>query len=76
MVFEKIANMIADQLGIDASEVTMETNLITDLNADSLDAVEVLSQIEEEFEIEIEDEMTEEFHVVSNIVEYVEKNIQ
>jgi len=75
MVFEKIANMISEQLGIDVSEITMETNLITDLNADSLDAVEVLTQIEEEYGIEIPDDMTEEFQVVGNIVDFVEKNM-
>jgi len=76
MVFEKIANMIAEQLGIDASEITMETNIMTDLNADSLDAVEVLNQIEEEFDIEIPDDLTEEFNIVANLVDFVEKAIQ
>lgn len=75
MVFNKIKNMIAEQLDIDPEEITMQTDLIADLNADSLDAVEVLTQIEEEFGIEIPDEMTEEFHVVENIVHYVEDNL-
>ncbi len=74
MVFEKICEMIAEQLDIDASEITMETDIMKDLDADSLDAVEVLSQVEEEFGIEIPDEQTEEFRVVGNIVKYVEEN--
>ena len=75
MVFEKIAELIAEQLDVDSSEITMDTDLMLDLNADSLDAVEVLTQIEEEYGIEIPDEETENFHVVRNIVKFVEENI-
>lgn len=75
MVFEKISELIADQLGIETSEITMDTDLMLDLNADSLDAVEVLTQIEEEYGIEIPDEETENFHIVGNIVRFVEENI-
>lgn len=74
MVFEKICEMIAEQLDIDASEISMDTDIMQDLDADSLDAVEVLSQVEEEFGIEIPDEQTEEFRIVGNIVKYVEEN--
>ncbi len=74
MVFEKICAMIAEQLDIDAAEITMDTDIMQDLDADSLDAVEVLSQVEEEFGIEIPDEQTEEFRIVGNIVKYVEEN--
>ena len=75
MVFEKITELIADQLDIEKSEITMDTDLMLDLNADSLDAVEVLTQIEEEYGIEIPDEETENFHIVRNIVKFVEENI-
>lgn len=75
MVFEKIRQMISEQLDIAMDEITLDTDIITDLNADSLDAVEVLNQIEEEFEIEIPDEKTEDFRIVRNIVEYVEENM-
>ena len=51
MVFEKIQKMIAEQLGIDAEEINLQTDVIADLNADSLDIVEVLTQIEDEFDI-------------------------
>ena len=53
-----------------------ETDLMLDLNADSLDAVDVLTQIEDEFGIEIPDEMTEEFNIVANLVKYVEEHTQ
>ncbi len=76
MVFEKIRQLIADQLEIDPEQITMETDLMLDLNADSLDAVDVLTQIEDEFGIEIPDEMTEEFNIVANLVKYVEEHTQ
>ena len=52
------------------------TDLMLDLNADSLDAVDVLTQIEDEFGIEIPDEKTEEFNIVANLVKYVEESIE
>ena len=76
MVFEKIRDLIADQLEIDPEMIKPETDLMLDLNADSLDAVDVLTQIEDEFGIEIPDEKTEEFNVVANLVRYVEEQIQ
>jgi acyl carrier protein len=74
MVFEKIRDIIADQLDVDASEITMETSLTKDLEADSLDAVEIIMAIEETFEIEIPDEQAENFQIVKNLVEYVNAN--
>ena len=76
MVFEKIRDLIADQLEIDPELIKPETDLMLDLNADSLDAVDVLTQIEDEFGIEIPDEKTEEFNIVANLVKYVEESIQ
>ena len=76
MVFEKIRQLIADQLEIDPEQITPETDLMLDLNADSLDAVDVLTEIEDEFGIEIPDEMTEEFNIVANLVKYVEEHTQ
>lgn len=74
MVFEKIRTIIAEQLGTDADQITMETSIMKDLEADSLDAVEIIMAIEDEFEIEIPDEEAENFQLVKNIVEYVEAN--
>jgi acyl carrier protein len=76
MVFEKIRDLIAEQLEIDPELIKPETDLMLDLNADSLDAVDVLTQIEDEFGIEIPDEKTEEFNIVANLVKYVEESIE
>ena len=64
MVFDKIKEIIVDQLSVDESMVTMETNLMKDLEADSLDAVEIIMAIEEEFDMEIPDEEAEKFQLV------------
>ena len=75
MVFEKIRDLIAEQLEIDPELIKPETDLMLDLNADGLDAVDVLTQIEDEFGIEIPDEKTEEFNIVANLVKYVEESL-
>ena len=74
MVFEKIRDIIAEQLGADASEITMDTDLMKDLEADSLDAVEIIMAIEDEYGIEIPDDQAEHFQLVKNLVEFVENN--
>ena len=74
MVFEKIKELIVEQLDVDESMVTMETDFMKDLEADSLDAVEIILGVEEEFGIEIPDEVAENFTKVSDIVKYVEAN--
>jgi acyl carrier protein len=74
MVFEKIRDIIADQLDVNPEAITMETDLMKDLEADSLDAVEIIMAIEEEFDLEIPDEKAEDFRVVANIVSYLEQN--
>ena len=75
MVFEKIREIIADQLDIAPEEITMETDLMKDLEADSLDAVEIIMAIENEYGIEVPDEQAEGFKLVSNIVSFVEERI-
>ena len=76
MVFEKIRDIIAEQLGIgDPSVITTETTIMKDLEADSLDAVEIIMGIEDEFDIEVSDEAAERFQVVGDIVKYVEDQI-
>ena len=76
MVFEKIRDIIVEQLSVDESLVTMDTNITKDLEADSLDAVEIIMAIEEEFEIEIPDEEAEKFQVVGDLVNYVDENAE
>ncbi len=74
MIFETVRDIIAEQLGAEKEDITMETSLTKDLEADSLDAVEIIMAIEDEYEIEIPDEEAEQFQIVGNIVKYVEEN--
>ena len=74
MIFDKIKDIIIDQLQVEESDVDMDTNLMKDLSADSLDAVEIIMAIEEEFGIEIPDEEAENFQTVADLVKYVEEN--
>ena len=75
MIFEKVKALIVAQLDVDPDIIDMDTDLMTDLEADSLDAVEVILGVEEEFEIEIPDEDAEDFATVRDIVEYVESRL-
>jgi acyl carrier protein len=75
MVFEKIREIIVEQLGAEEDEITMNTHLMKDLEADSLDAVEIIMAIEDEFDIEVADEDAEKFQTISDIVKYVEDNV-
>ncbi len=72
MAFDKIRAIIMDQLNVGESMVTMDTNMMKDLEADSLDAVEIIMAIEDEFNIEIPDEEAEKFQLVGDLVRYVE----
>ena len=74
MTFETIRDIIVEQLSVDASLVTEDTNLMKDLEADSLDAVEIIMAIESQFDIEIPDEEAEKFQTVEDLVEYVDAN--
>lgn len=73
MVFDKIQEIIIDQLGLEDVEITMNTNLMKDLEADSLDAVEIIMAIEDEYDIEIPDEDAEKIQTVGDLVKYVEE---
>lgn len=75
MVLDVIKGMIIDQLGVGEDELQLETNLMKDLEADSLDAVEIIMAIEDEYDIEIPDEDAERFQTIGDIVSYVEKAI-
>ena len=72
MIFDKIKEIIVEQLGVNEEDVQLETRFIEDLDADSLDAVEVIMALEDEFDIEIPDEEAENFKTIGNIVEYIE----
>ena len=73
MIFEQIRSALASQFELDPASVTLETNLIDDLGADSLDVVELIMELEDEFGITISDEAAAELYTVGRIVEYLEK---
>lgn len=74
-MFEKIREIIADQLGIDnLDSITLNTSLTEDLEADSLDAVEVIMALEDEFGVEIPDEEAEKFTSIGDICTFIEEN--
>ena len=75
MMFEKIKNIIVEQLGIDESKVTPEASFIDDLGADSLDMVELIMAIEEEFEIEVPEEEAENIVTVSDAMNYINSKV-
>ena len=74
MIFEKLKDIIAEQLSVDADKVTLEANIQEDLDADSLDIVDLITTIEDEFDISIPDEAVEEIKTDNDIVTYVENN--
>ena len=71
MEFEKLQNIIAEVLNIDAEEITMESTFIDDLGADSLDVFQIIMGIEEEFDIEIPNEEAEKISTVADAVEQI-----
>lgn len=74
-VFEKVKAIIIEQLGVTETAVTMEASFIDDLGADSLDIVELVMALEEEFDIEIPDTDAEKVVSVSDVVEYIKDNV-
>lgn len=72
MIFEKVKEIIVSELKLEPSKVTMEANLETDLGADSLDAVEVIMALEEEFDLEFSDDAATSIKTVGDIVRYIE----
>lgn len=71
-VFEKLQEIIAEQLEIDAEEIDYESNIIDDLGADSLDIVDLVMSVEDEFGIEVPDEALEGISTVEDMVKYIE----
>ncbi len=72
MYFETIRAFIAEQLGANEELIEMDTDLMKDLDADSLDAVEIIMAVEEQYDMEIPDHDAEKFRTVRDIVQYVE----
>ncbi len=74
MVFEKVREILCDQLDLEEDTVTMESSLAEDLGADSLDLVDLLMSLEDEFDTEIPDEEIENIKTVGNLVKYIEQH--
>lgn len=75
-IAERVIKIIVDKLGVDASEVTAEASFTNDLGADSLDTVELIMELEKEFDINIPDEQAENIQTVGQAIEYVEAQVQ
>ena len=74
MIFEKITAILAEQLDADAESMTADTKITDDLGADSLDLVDLLMSIEDEFGVEIPDEEVENITTIGDVVDYIAKN--
>ena len=74
-IFDKVKSIIVEQLGVTDTSVTMEASFIDDLGADSLDIVELVMAIEEEFDIEIPDSDAEKVVTVGDVVDYIKENV-
>lgn len=76
MSFEKVKKILCEQLDLDEDKVTMEASITDDLGADSLDVVDLVMSLEEEFDIEIPDDQVEKIKQVSDIVKFVEEHTE
>lgn len=74
-IFEKVKKIVTDQLSVEASKVTPQANFANDLGADSLDTVELVMALEEEFDIEIPDEAAEKITTVQEAVDYISDKV-
>lgn len=75
-VLERVQGIVTERLGVDAAQIVPEAEFIGDLNADSLDLVEVIMAIEQEFDLEIKDEEAENIRTVGDAVKYIEEHAQ
>lgn len=76
MVFDKIKDIIVEQLDVEEDAVTVEASITDDLGADSLDVVDLVMSIEESFDVEIPDEEVENIKTVGDIVKYIENKVE
>lgn len=70
-ILEKVKNIVVDRLGVEANDVTLEASFKEDLGADSLDVVELVMELEDEFDMEISDEDAEKINTVGDVVSYI-----
>ena len=74
MIFERIREIICDQLDLEEDKVTMDSDIMEDFEADSLDVVDLVMSIEDEFGLEVPDDQIENFRTVGDVVRYIEEN--
>ena len=74
-VQERVVDIVAEQMGVDKSQITRETSFVNDLGADSLDTVELVMEFEDEFDISIPDEEAEKIQTVGQAIDYVEAHL-
>ena len=74
MVFEKLKGIISEQLEIAEEEITMESNIIDDFDADSLDLVDIVMSVEDEFDVEVPEDAVEKMKTVGDVVKFIEEN--
>ena len=75
MIFEKLAALLAEQFSVEPESITMDTSFEDDLGADSLDVVDMLMSLEDEFDVEIPDDEIEKIRTVGDLVTYIEENM-
>ena len=75
-MFEKVKKVLVDELGINADKITLESDIIDDLGADSLSVMQVIMALEDEFGISVEDEDVTQLRKVGNIVSYLESHVK
>ena len=73
-IFERVRTMLAEQLEIDEDRITMDSNIMEDFDADSLDVVDMVMSLEVEFGIEVPDEEVEQLHTVGDVVRFIDAN--
>ena len=75
-ILKKVKEITGEQLGVEESQITMDAKFVDDLGADSLDTVELVMALEEEFDIEISDEEAEKLVSIQKVIDYIEKNLE
>jgi acyl carrier protein len=72
--YERVVQIISEELDVDPEELSMDTHITDDLDADSLDAMEVILKIEEEFDVEIPDDLVQRIQTIADVVEFLDNN--
>ena len=75
MIFDDVKDILVDQLDVNADDIEMSSNLMDDLGADSLDAIDIVMTLEDQYSIEVPDEIIKNMKTVEDIVSYIENNI-